>query len=461
MSQILWSEVNSGFDSRLERREIRNMSRSNSHEAQIEPQAKHHFRVFSLSRLWREIEKGRTLPPAICIGGRYYLESGHPLLADANGVIDLPSALDTATNGDLVEIELLSKNLILTGQEASLKRGRLTSIQSSRVVYKNQSKELTVVEGLFFRRWAQFIEGVRHWFTDQGLVEVRTPTLVTNPGMEPELEPFATHFRQGSKEQKLFLATSPELHLKQLLVRGLTDIFELKTVFRNEELTRYHEPEFLMLEWYRAFADLTNIESDLRELLAYLGHTLDRKIPKIERYTVAQLWAQQTGHVLTPQTTRDELLALAKNLHLAPNESFGFNDLFHLIWVSLVEPHLPRGPFFLVDYPPSQAALAVVGPEGWAQRFEFYWNGLEIANAFQELNNPDEQRSRFMRDQKQRVEYGRTPLGIDENFMSALIAGLPPSGGIALGLDRLYMALFELENISGTRAFGMAHNLKS
>lgn len=136
-----------------------------------------------------------------------------------------------------------------------------------------------------------------------------------------------------------------------------------------------------------------------------------------------------------------------------PSKNLDWNDLYHLIWVSKIEPTLPQSPFLLCDYPTSQAALARINAHGWADRFEFYWQGYEIANAFHELNDPNEQRTRFERDQKKRIAYGRTPLEIDEQFMTALKHGLPPSGGIALGLDRLFMAFMGIKKISEARAF--------
>ncbi|MEQ1664467.1 MAG: amino acid--tRNA ligase-related protein, partial [Bdellovibrionales bacterium] len=310
---------------------------------------------------------------------------------------------------------------------------------------------------------------------------------VVNPGMEPELEPFSVEWKIGSRREKLFLPTSPELALKKMMAQGLSDIFEIKSVFRNEELTSLHEPEFLMLEWYRSFSDLELISQDLTELVNFLisfthltqsdkdpGNHLSADAPQkanqsivIQKYTVAELFEQQLGYKLTPETSREQLLYWAKELKLI-DVSIGqseqkndfrdfshwdWNNLFYLIWVAKIEPHLPIEPFLLTNYPPSQAALARINEEGWADRLEFYWNRIEIANAFHELNDPQEQRLRFERDILKRKEYGRTLLSIDEEFMRALEQGLPPSGGIALGLERLFMALFNVCEIKNVRRF--------
>lgn len=411
--------------------------------------------TWSIDRLFFALENGLNVDDKVRVGGR----RAGPQLISAQGVIECPSGYCDANDGDFVIIEFSLANSVRSGRLLKVNQidSAITTQQGGE--YKSQK----VFSGETARQWAQFLKCVRDYFYSVGLTEVTTPSLVKNPGMEPELEPFATKWRLGSKECKLFLPTSPELHLKQLIVQGHHDIYEIKTVFRNEELTDQHEPEFQMLEWYRAFADLSMIEKDLEGLLQALAQNPSFARAKnltIKKQTVADLFLNATGFQLKATTTQNELFTLAQELNLKPHSDLSWNDLFHLIWVSQVEEKLSKEPFLLCDYPPQQAALARLNERGWADRFEFYWGGIELANAFYELNDPTEQRRRFERDQSLRIKYGRTPLAIDENFMSALQMGLPPCAGIAMGLDRLFMRLIGKQKLVETRAFSMNHQLR-
>ncbi len=461
MSQIHRHLVNSGFDSDRAWVQIRNMSKNATHPELTNQYPAIEGEVFSLRRLASQMIAGRPLSPKFRVGGRYLFDANHFSINDGGGSLQLTGPIAEARHGDILVIEVEAKSL----QAKTELHGKLVGVVSgdlnAQIVCRHKlGSELTTFNSLPVHRWADFLAQVRTILVGLGMVEVQTPTLVCNPGMEPELEPFSTNFKNGSQHHGLFFATSPELHLKQLLCRGMTDIFEIKTVFRNEELTPLHEPEFLMLEWYRAFANLSVIEADLKTLVQTLIERFSGRQAQVSRFTVAELFALHTGFELAPATKRQELFDLAAKKGLGPSEKFDFNDIFNLIWVALIEPKLPSEPFLLVDYPPSQAALARIGASGWADRCEFYWHGFEIANAFNELNNPQEQRARFVHDQQKRIEYGRTELKIDENFMSALEMGLPPSGGIALGLDRLFMALYGYKSILATRPFGVAHVIR-
>ncbi len=305
------------------------------------------------------------------------------------------------------------------------------------------------------RRWHRFIREVRNFFDARGFLETLTPSLVTNPGMEPELEPLQAEFRNSKTRKKLFLPTSPELHLKQILAAGFTEIFEIKTCFRNEEVTEHHQPEFQMLEWYRAYATLSSIERDLVDLVK---STSSRSNLDVKRVSIAELFKMHFDFELTPKTSRDELTLLAQKFEIQSQADDSWNDIFHRLFVTKIEPGLGKeAPEVVYNFPPSQAALARLTTEGWADRFELFWNGLEIANAFHELNDPKEQLKRFKADQKRREERGKTPLEIDQNFIRALESGLPPSAGIALGLDRLFMAIHGLTEIRQARFFTVDH----
>jgi lysyl-tRNA synthetase class 2 len=307
------------------------------------------------------------------------------------------------------------------------------------------------------QQWSQFLTGVRRFFTLRGCREVWTPSLVKCPGLEPTLDPLPVRVtNQSGQSSQLFLPTSPELHLKKLLAQGAGDVFEIKECFRDGEVTDHHQPEFWMLEWYRAFADLSMIANDLQDLLRELHQQGIFPSPAgpLRQLTMAEVFQRCLGFTLTPTTTRSELVALCEAIHLPTNPSDSWDDVFHLLFIAKVEPQLAEwGPTLITHFPPSQRALARLTADGWADRFEFYWQGLEIANAFNELNDPDEQLARCQADNQDRVRRGKAELPIDEDFIRALRAGMPPSAGVALGLERLLMAGLGLTNIRKLRAF--------
>lgn len=302
-----------------------------------------------------------------------------------------------------------------------------------------------------YLQWIRFLKDVRAFFESRDFVEIQTPTLVNCPGMEVHLEPFQTQWRVGSQTQRKFLPTSPELHLKKALVRGMTDIFEMRPSFRNEEISPHHQPEFWMLEWYRAFADIHTIAHDLRELLQHLVGKLELEFRET---TVQELFRQHVGFELQPSSTHKDLLRLCQQLRVETLENDDWNDLFCRIFVEKIEPHLNTDqPLWVWDFPPAQSALAKIGENGWAQRFELYWKGLEIANAYDELLDPAEQEARFQQDLVIRKQLGRTEVPVDQDFLEHLKRGMPPTGGIALGLERLFMALHGIRDIRSFKYF--------
>lgn len=299
--------------------------------------------------------------------------------------------------------------------------------------------------------FAEFREQLKNHFKSQNFLEIATPTLVTCPGTEVFLDVFSTEFSPGtSRQQRFFLPTSPELHLKKALAAGAEKIFELRPCFRNGEVSAKHRPEFWMLEWYRAFADLEDIKKDCRELVTSVTGLHDLKFSEV---SVADLFSQ-LGLTLTPETSVDDLKSWCRRLGLKIDGYALWDDLFYLIFVDRIENFLPSAqPLFVVDYPPSQAALARVNERGWADRFELYWRGYEIANAYFELNDPAEQRRRSLDDLKKREKLGREKLTLDEGFFAALEKGMPPSAGIALGAERLMMAARGISDIGQLSIF--------
>ena len=260
-----------------------------------------------------------------------------------------------------------------------------------------------------------------------------------------------------------YLPTSPEFHLKKLLVGGWQRVFEIHKCFRNGEAGAIHQPEFYMLEWYRVNEELTSLKKDVILLIEHLQNwAITKGVPQQKQdthqdaldETMPSLFQKEVHFNLTPQTSKKELEDLLDQLNInrAPDDTW--NDLFFRVFLEKIEPQLKnKGKVFVSDFPPSMAALAKIDDCGWAQRFEFYWQGLEIANAFYELTDAEEQMKRFEEDlrEKDRLKKERVP--IDEDFISSLKEGMPPSSGIALGLERLFMAITGIKDIREFKLF--------
>lgn len=293
------------------------------------------------------------------------------------------------------------------------------------------------------QEFQNYISLVANFFKSKGLQRVSTPTLVICPGTEPYLDVFATEYVEGRTRQKFFLPTSPELSLKKMIAEGAGDIFEIRPCFRNGENTALHRPEFWMLEWYRCFANLDLIKQDFIELVDKLVDVVGNSRPKrVESISMQELFLRHCGFQLKPETNASELLQLCHQLKIHPGTSNAYDDLFFLLVLEKIEPSLdPEVVTFVEKYPPSQAALARLTSEGWGDRFEIYWKGMELANAFHELNDPILQRQRFEEDLQKKKELGKEMVPLDEEFLRLLEIGMPPSAGIALGLERLFMAL--------------------
>jgi lysyl-tRNA synthetase class 2 len=303
------------------------------------------------------------------------------------------------------------------------------------------------------RLWFEYQQHIRDFFRDKRFLEVKTPTLVKCPGTEPSLDVFSTEFVNGSKKEKFYLPTSPEINLKKFLSQGAERIFEIASVFRNGEKTERHHYEFTMLEWYRSYANLSSIKHDLIEMIEYVSDKLKVARPKeVLTFTVAELFKKYCEFDFTPQTTEQELKDLALKLNVDVKSATTIDDYFYLIFMEKIENQWPPDRLVFVEkYPPYQAALARLDPNGWGDRFEAYWNGLELANAFHELNDPEIQRARSLDDLEKKKQMGKEEITLDESFFTALDQGMPPSAGIALGLERLYMALKNIKSIDQIR----------
>ena len=307
---------------------------------------------------------------------------------------------------------------------------------------------------------------MRRWLLGEGFVEVETPVLQISPGNETHVSAFATEMvGADGRATRMYLQTSPEFACKKLLTAGLTRLFTLAPVFRNRERGRLHHPEFTMLEWYRVDGDLETLAGDAVALLRVAATTAGARMLS-HRGATADPFADAEVVSVVEAFRRHADLDLAAAL---PDEPRGFerladaarargmrvarddtwSDLFSKLLSALVEPHLGMGrPTILTRYPASEAALARLCPDDcrFAQRFELYACGVELANAFVELTDAAEQRQRFLLAEAERHRiYGET-LPLDEEFLAAL-AGMPNACGIALGFDRLVMLATDADSI--------------
>ncbi|MDW8314730.1 MAG: EF-P lysine aminoacylase EpmA [Rhodovarius sp.] len=279
----------------------------------------------------------------------------------------------------------------------------------------------------------------RAFFTARGYLEVETPCLVPSPGAEVHLRAFATCYlprlaTEGAR--RLYLRTSPELAIKRLLAGGVGPVFELARVWRNGESGPLHAPEFTMLEWYRPGLDLEGL---MAETEAYLRAVWPDCPPApFRRLTMQEAFARHAGLDLLASIRPDGSGDPAA-LGARPGE--GWEDAFFRLLLERVEPALGPEPLFLTHWPAPQAALARRDPADprAALRFELFVGGMELANAFEELTDPVEQRARLEADMAERDRLYGDPWPVDEDFLAALAHGMPASAGIALGFDRLVM----------------------
>ncbi|MDO9540975.1 MAG: EF-P lysine aminoacylase EpmA [Kiritimatiellia bacterium] len=286
---------------------------------------------------------------------------------------------------------------------------------------------------------AKMLSAARNFFREQDYLEAETPVLVRTPALELHIDAFPV--------SNHYLRTSPELHMKRLLCAGYKRIFQIGPCFRSGEQGNLHNPEFTMLEWYRADADYMDILAETKDLLKHLAKTCLGRLT-IERngksldlgaewqlFSVPELFEKFAGW--NPVITFDE-------------------RRFDEDMVNCIEPNLPVDrPVVLLDYPAQVAALARLKTDDCrlAERWELYLGGVELANAFSELTDANEQRKRFEECARKRRAMGKPVYELDSDFLAALEKGLPPSAGVALGLDRLVMLFAGVESLDDVLPF--------
>ena len=296
---------------------------------------------------------------------------------------------------------------------------------------------------------AALLRSVRQYFDGEGFVEVDTPAMVPSPGLDLHLDAFEVE-REGDAPR--YLITSPEYQMKRLLSGGLERIYQVCKAFRRNERGSHHEPEFTMLEWYRAHAGSREVMADTEQLVAHVARAAHqgRAVLRVEEreVDVTPPWPRMTVREAFSELAGRDVDALLDD-----------EEQFFRVLVDDIEPRLGFDkPVFLVDYPASMASLARLKPDdpSVADRFEAYVAGIELCNGFGELTDPVEQRARLERDQQARRGAGKDVYPVDERFLEALEVGMPPSGGNALGVDRLVMLVLGLDNIQDITAIPAA-----
>lgn len=395
------------------------------------------------------------------IAGRIARTSAGIALVDESGSASLDLSSDEPRPGDIVEI---------TGSWTP-PFFRVTSWKTLAPA-RSEPPPVHVDKALRLRQRANILDCIRTFFRDREFLEVETPAMVRLPGMEPHLTPFRTTPADAAVGDR-YLHTSPEYAMKRMLAQGFERIFQICKAFRDEPASTMHNPEFTLLEWYRAYADISHIMEDAEHLIfdlalattgstsiIYRDNTVDLA-PPWPRLSVAEALEEYAGITfdLSGDLARFTPHVRGKGFtQVAPDDDF--DTAFFKVFLDHVEPHLgsPK-PVFLTGYPASMAALAKLKPEAphLADRVEIYIASVELANGFTELNDPDEQRSRLNDEARQRVIDGGTALAVDDRFLAALESGMPPAGGIALGVDRLVMLLTGATKIEDVIAFPWAN----
>jgi lysyl-tRNA synthetase class 2 len=402
-----------------------------------------------------------------CVAGRILAVSAdqptRQILADPSGrlAVEIPDAA-LCGRGDLVALE------------GTYSEGRLLAEQVQILAQYRASRPFPSPGGEYHRlhctvparaevlaQRARALAAIRSFFDERGFIEVQTPHRVRRPGLEPHLVPL--------ESGDCYLITSPEYHMKRLLSGGLERIYFLGPCWRGDEIGSHHLQEFCMLEWYQALSGMEELMAQTAALVAHVARAVTGQTcvrfdgrdvelhPPFERLTVAEAFACHAGVSISGVTDAGELRRRAEAAGHGPfAEDEPFEGIASRLLVECVEPALvgPR-PVLLYDFPPPMAALARLRPDDptVAERFELYAGGLELANAFVELTDPDEQLRRLEEDRAARRAAGRPAFSIDERFISALREGMPPAAGIALGVDRMVMLVTGIEDISQVVAF--------
>ena len=344
------------------------------------------------------------------------------------------------------EVTLLSKSLQVLPE-------KFHGLTDTDTRYRQRYVDLIMNEDVketFIKR-SKIIAAIRRYLAGEGFMEVETPMLVANAG-GAAARPFETHF--NALDEDLKLRISLELYLKRLIVGGLEKVYEIGRVFRNEGLDTRHNPEFTLMELYQAYTDyhgMMDLTENLYRYVAkevlgtttivYNGIEMDLGKP-FERITMVDAVKKYSGVDFNEIHTLEEARAAAKEHHVEYEERHKKGDILNLFFEEFVEEHLLQ-PTFVMDHPIEISPLTKKKPENpeYVERFEFFMNGWEMANAYSELNDPIDQRERFKAQEELFAQGDEEANHTDEDFLNALEIGMPPTGGIGFGIDRMCMLL--------------------
>ena len=364
------------------------------------------------------------------------------------------------------EIVLLSKSLQILPE----KHHGLTDTDTR---YRQRYVDLIMnedVKDTFIKR-SKVISCIRRFLDEQGFMEVETPMLVSNAG-GAAARPFETHFNSLNEDLKLRI--SLELYLKRLIVGGMERVYEIGRVFRNEGLDTRHNPEFTLMELYQAYTDyhgMMNLTEKLyrhvakevtgSEILKYGDHEMDLSKP-FERLTMVDAVKKYAGVDFNEIPDTEAAKALAKEKGIEFEERHQKGDILNLFFEEYVEDHLIQ-PTFIMDHPIEISPLTKKKPDNpdYVERFEFFMNGWEMANAYSELNDPIDQRARFEAQEKALAAGDDEAEHTDEDFLNALSIGMPPTGGIGFGIDRMVMMMTNSPAIRDVLLFPTMKSLDS
>ncbi len=305
---------------------------------------------------------------------------------------------------------------------------------------------------------AELLNGVRTFFRSKEFLECDTPLMAEKVIPEATIELFPARFSNpDGEDRELYLLPSPEYWLKKVLKEFPgTDIFQLAKCFRNREQTGgHHNIEFTMLEWYRQKADYLDIEKDTRELIQDLCLKTNLPVPVFTRISMEEAFCEFAGIDLAPlckDLSGEGLREAAAKNHIHTERDDSWNDLFQRLFISLVEPELPtEEPLFLYDFPAGITCLAAEKPgTPWRERWELYWKGIELANCYTEMTDPEAVKRLINKETEEKNRIAAVKVAADTEYWKTFQPPYPPTSGAALGFDRLMMLLSGNEDIKDT-----------
>ena len=371
------------------------------------------------------------------------------------------------------EISIHAEEMTLLSKSLQILPEKFHGLTDTDMRYRQRYVDLIMNQDskeVFIKR-SKIISEIRKFLDGQGFMEVETPMLVANAG-GAAARPFETHYNALDEDVKLRI--SLELYLKRLIVGGLEKVYEIGRVFRNEGVDTRHNPEFTLMELYQAYTDYNGMmeltENLYRHLaqavlgtttIVYNGVEMDLGKP-FERITMVDAVKKYAGVDFNEIHTLEEARAAAKEHHVEYEERHKKGDILNLFFEEFVEEHLIQ-PTFLMDHPVDISPLTKRKPENpeYVERFEFFMNGWEMANAYSELNDPIDQRARFAAQEEQFAAGDEEANHTDEDFLNALEIGMPPTGGIGFGIDRMVMLLTNSAAIRDVLLFPTMKSLDS